>query len=131
MPANTSPIFTLTPRVDGVQYTSTDTTTKKTIFTPGTNGSRIDGITVASTDTAAVLLNVYLNDGTTDFFLGSVNVPAGTGYSGGARVDVLASLGTPATGALVLPSGRTLKAACNATMTASKVLDLLVQGGDF
>jgi hypothetical protein len=130
MAANTSPIFSLAPFGTGAQFTSTDTTTKKTLYTGGTNGSRIDQINVCTNDTAAVNLQFYLNDGTTDFYLGYVNIPAGSGYPSVAKVDALPTL-CPNLGYLVLKSGAILKAACNATMTAAKTTDVCVIGGDF
>jgi hypothetical protein len=46
-------------------------------------------------------------------------------------VNALATINTPATACLVLPTGYTLKAACLATMTAAKTLDIVCLGGDY
>jgi len=130
MAANTSPIFELTPTQKGQSWASGDTTTKKTIQTGGTNGSRIDSIMCSTDDTAAVNLAFYINDGATDWYIGNVNVPIGSGYTTVARVEALATL-APATGYLLLPSGYVLKANCVATMTAAKIATAVAMGGDY
>jgi hypothetical protein len=117
--------------VAGTQFTSADTTTKKTLATAGANGTRIDGILVSSNDTAAVNLQFYVNDGSTDFYLGVVAIPAGSGYTTIARVDAIATLAPANVRALILKGTYVLKAAALATMTAAKVLDCLVCGGEY
>src|SRR5256885_103126 len=92
MAANTAPIFELAVISPSVQIAPADTTTKKTIKAGGANGTRIDEIYVSSTDTAAVVLNFYLYDGVTDFYLGDVTVPIGAGYTTVARKDCMAVL---------------------------------------
>lgn len=131
MAGNTSPIFTAAPKVAGVQFTSTDTTTKKTLVSGGTNGTRIESVFCSTNDTAAVALNFYINDGTTDFYIGVVNLTAGAGYTTVTRVDALTSLGLSAFRALFLPTGYSLKVDCNATMTSAKTTDVVAMGGDF
>jgi hypothetical protein len=130
MAQNTSPIFELTVTIKGVQFTSADTTTKKNIQTGGANGTRIDVIFCSTDDTTAVNLAFYISDGTTDFYIGNVNVPAGSGYTTVARVEAMAAL-SPVLGYLVLPSSYVLKANCVATMTAGKTTDVVAMGGDY
>ncbi len=130
MPANTSPIFELVTTDKGVQFTSTDTTAKKSIQTGGTNGTRIDSIMCSTNDTVAVNLAFYINDTVTDFYIGNVVLPIGAGYTTIARVDAIATL-SPTLGYLVLPSGYILKANCVATMTAAKTTDAIAMGGDY
>lgn len=130
MAQNTSPIFELVPTDKGVQFTSADTTAKKTIQTGGTNGTRVDAIYCSTNDTVTVNLAFYINDGSTDFYIGNVNLPLGAGYTTVARVDAMTTL-APTLGYLVLPSGHILKAACVATMTAAKTTDVVAQGGDY
>lgn len=129
MAANTSPIFQLKPLpVGGAQFTSADTTTKKTICTGATDGTRIDAIYVCSDDSAAVNLMFYLNDGSTDFYIGNVNIPAGSGYTTVVRVDAMSTL-APSLGYIWLEASKTLKAKCLATMTAAKTMDVVPVGG--
>jgi hypothetical protein len=130
MAANTSPIFELTVTSPIVQIAPADTTTKKTLKAGTTNGSRIDAIYVSSTDTAAVVLNWYMNDGSTDFYMGDTTIAIGAGYTTVARADVMGTL-APTLGYIVIPNGYTLKVAANATITAAKVVDVVSQGGDY
>ena len=130
MAANTSPIFELTVKNAGVQFTSTDTTAKKTLYTGIGSGGRIDSIPCSTNDTAAVNLAFYINTGGTDYYIGVVAVPIGSGYTTVARVEAMTTL-SPTLGYLVLASGDILKAACVATMTAAKTTDVAAQLGDY
>lgn len=131
MAGSQAPIFEAVPRCDAVTFTSSDTTTTKAILAAGTNGTRIDGIIITSNDTAAVNLQCYAYNGTTDFYIGVVAVPIGAGYTTVARVDGLAVLAPAQTGALILPTGYSLRMACLATMTAAKTVTVTIQGGDY
>jgi hypothetical protein len=130
MAAGTAPIFETVVRVLGIQFTSADTTTAKSFGTIGSNGTRIDSIMCSSNDTAAVNLAFYINDGSTDHYIGVVNVPIGSGYTTVARVEGMSTL-SPTLGYLVIPSGYTLKTGCIATMTAAKTADVVAMGGDY
>jgi len=130
MAQNTSPIFELVPTEKGVSFASGDASTKKTIQTGGTNGTRIDSIMCSTDDTAAVNLAFYINDGATDFYIGNVNLPIGSGYTTIARVEAMRTL-APTLGYLVLPASHLLKANCVATMTAAKITTIVAMGGDY
>lgn len=130
MAANTSPIFEKAPKVIAAQFTISDTTTPKSLGTIGSEGMRIDSIMCSTNDTTAVNLSFYLNNGATDFYIGVVNVPIGSGYTTVARVEALNTL-APALGYLVVPAGWTIKAGCVATMTTAKVTDVVAMGGDY
>lgn len=130
MTANTSPIFELTLKNAAVQFTSADTTTKKSIITGGTNGTRVDSIPCSTNDTTAVNLAFYITTGGTDYYIGNVNLPIGSGYTTVARVDAMTTL-VPTLGYLVLASGDVLKCNCVAAMTAAKTTDVLAYGGDY
>ena len=130
MAASTSPIFEAAVRVLGIQLAIGDTTTPKSFGTIGANGSRIDSIMCSTNDTAAVNLAFYLNDGSTDHYIGVVAVPIGSGYTTVARVEAMSIL-SPSLGYLVVPSGYTLKAGCVATMTTAKTTDVVAMGGDY
>lgn len=130
MAANTSPIFEKTSAPTGLQFTSADTNTKKTLATGGADGTRIDSISLCSNDTAAIVLNFYLNIGGTDFYIGCVTVAIGAGYTTVLRQDAIPTI-APLLGYLWLGSGHILKCACNATMTAAKTLDVVALGGTY
>lgn len=131
MTANTSPIFEVGPNSAGVQILPADTTTKMTLITAdATDGSRVDAINVTSTDTSAVVVNVYVNIGGTDYTRGSVSVAAGAGTLGAATVDLVPTLAATL-GYIPLPPGAILKVAANATITAAKQVDFVASYGDY
>lgn len=131
MTANTNPIFELTGYNSGVQFTSADTTTKKTLATgKTTEGTRIDSIMCSTNDTTTVNLAWYLGIGGTDYYIGNVNLPIGAGYTTVGRVDAMLTL-APTLGYLILKDGVTLKCNCVATMTAAKTTDVVAMGGDY
>jgi hypothetical protein len=130
MSAGTSPIFEAAICVDAVQFTITDTTVAKSLGSIGSNGTRFDSIMCSTNDTAAVNLAFYLNDGSTNHYIGVVAVPAGSGYTTVPRVEAMSTL-SPKLGYLVVPSGWTLQAGCVAAMTAGKTTDMVASGGDY
>ncbi len=130
MAAGTAPIFETVVRVLGIQFTSSDTTTGKSFGTIGSNGTRIDSIMCSTNDTTAVNLAFWINDGSTDHYIGVVNIPAGSGYTSVIRIEALTVL-APTLSYLVIPSGYTLKVGCVATMTSAKTTDVVAMGGDY
>jgi hypothetical protein len=130
MAQNTAPIFELVTKNAGVQIVPADTTAKKTVYTGGTNGSRIDLLAVSSTDTAAVTLIWYKTIGGTDYHIGDTVIPIGAGYGAVALVDAVATLAA-ILGYLVLGSGEVLKVAATATVTTAKQVDVVAQLGDY
>ncbi len=131
MAGNINPIFEAAPNVIGSSFAIGDTTTKKTLFTAGANGSRVDAIWICTNDTTAVDLAFYITHSATDHYLGVVNVPIGSGYTSVAKVDGLTALLTATLDYLPIAAGDLLKAACLVTMTTAKVTDVIVQGGDY
>lgn len=69
MPANTSPIFPLTPKAEWCTLTTANTAkdgtgTVGTCFTAGTNGARVDFLKVRALGTnVATVLRVFVNNG--------------------------------------------------------------------
>lgn len=131
MAANVDPIFGAVVHSGGAQFVNADGTTKKTLFTAGTNGSRIDSISACSNDSAAVEMGVYLNDGTTDHYLGNIHLAVGAGYTTVAKVDGITALMPTALPYLDLPTGWSIKVAPAGTVTAAKVVDIVGIGRDY
>ena len=119
--------------VVGKRLTSSDTTSYVTLYTSATNDSVVKSITVTTTDTSAVNLKIAINDGTTDFLLGTVRVALASGTDGAvASVDILGSSLLPGlprdlNNRTILPlkNGYILKVGCLATMTAAKQTDVI------
>jgi hypothetical protein len=117
-------------------FQNSDGTTSKAIFTGGANaGSRIDTVTITSTDTAAQVMNVYSNDGTTDHPIGTVNIPAGAGTVANTPAVSLLTLANlswlPASGSMWIQANEPIKLGMQSAVTASKTIHVRVEGGDY
>lgn len=129
MPANTSPIFTLTARSDVAQVTAANgnrdgTGTIVTVAAAGANGTRIDLIRVqAIVTTTAGMVRLFIHDGTNmrlykELPISAVTVSATVdGYSVNYRPDE----------PIVLPSGYSLRASTN----NAEAMNVFIHGGDF
>jgi hypothetical protein len=139
MAKSTNLNFTQNLKLSGVKILPADTTTLKTLFTAGTDDSVVKAINVQSTDTAAKIVNLYVNDGTTDFLIGAVNIPLRSGDTGtAATIDLLGgtlmpSLPYDANGKriLPLPAGDSLKVSVQATVTAAKEITVVCMAEDY
>jgi hypothetical protein len=139
MAKSTNLNFTQNLKLSGVKILPADTTTLKTLFTAGTDDSVVKSINVQSTDTAARVVNLYVNDGTTDFLIGSVNVPLSSGNTGtAATIDLLGgtlmpSLPYDANGKriLPLPAGDSLKVSSKTTITAATEITFVCMAEDY
>lgn len=117
--------------------------TYKTIYTAGSNGSKIVGINVTTDDGSAThVLTLVLTRSATDYVLGAYTLPVNSGTDGSAAtVDLLA--GGPSTlikglpfdndgqRYLFLESGDTLRLTFATALTASKRINVLTIGADF
>jgi len=136
MPANTTPIFALTPVVTTGQTITTANTAKDgtgtvvTVYTAGVNGSRIDSIKIRHTGTSvATVLRIFINNGLTNatpanntLFM-EYSVPAATLTEVAAQIDMVVPLN------LNLPAG--YKANCTIGTTVAAPLALTGYGGDY
>ena len=135
MPANTAPIFSLVVQTSAATITNADGTGEKTLVTAGANGTRIDVVSITSTDTAAVMLKVLVHDGTTSYAVGEIAVPAGAGTNGSALAVKGLSLAflpwLDASGSLFLRTGWSLRVAAKAAITSTKTVTLVAFSGDY
>jgi hypothetical protein len=133
MAKSTNLNFTQEINLVGKRLTSTDTTTFVTLYTASTDDAVVKSLTVTTTDTAAVNLKIAINDGTTDFLLGTVRVALASGTDGAATtVDVLGSSLLPGlprdlNNRTILPlkNGHILKVGCLSTMTSARQTDVI------
>jgi hypothetical protein len=131
--------FTQNVKLSGVKILPADTTALVTLFTAGSEDSVVKAINVQSTDTAARVVQLWVNDGTTDFLIGSVNIPLRSGDNGtAATIDLLGgtlmpSLPYDANGKriLPLPAGYILKVNSQATVTAAKEITFVCMAEDY
>ncbi len=127
-----APIFVGTPNTCVAKFVNADGTAKKTIFTAGASGGRVEAILIASNDTAANTALLYVSNGGVDYLLGSVSIPAPTAPAI-TQVNALAGCAwtSPMDGGFVLKNGDTLKVSLNAAVTSLKETSVTVIGGDF
>lgn len=114
-------------------------TTPVTVYTGSTNDAVIKSIIATSTDTSAVNLQLFVDDGTTVCLLGTVRIPAASGTDGATgTVDILNSSLLPGlpvdmNNRRVLPikAGYILKAAPLVAVTATKEVDLFTVSEEY
>ncbi len=129
MPANTTPVFTLTPihamSSIGTANTGRDGTgTVGTVYTPGTNGGRIEMVrVVAAGTTTAGVVRLFIYDGSTYFLIKEIMVLAVTPST---SVEVANYEWVP-TVPILLPTGYSLRASTN----NSEVFKVHVEASDF
>lgn len=132
MAANTSPIFALTAQVEHITFVNADSTTPKTIFTAGAEGSVLKHINVVSDDTSTVNMQVFIDDGAS-FILGTVPVVTLSGTDGtNPAVDLMNSSLIPGSAdGIFVPNGQTIDVAPLAAVTAAKTVTLVAIGIDY
>ena len=82
--------FTQNIKLTATTIVNSDSTNKKTLFTAGANDSIVKSLHAISDDSAAKVVNIYVNDGSVDNYIGAVNVPITSGTTGAiAAVDLL------------------------------------------
>jgi hypothetical protein len=139
MTANTAPIFGLTPKVQGTDFTNATGTTVTTIYTAGSNGCRILGINAVTDDTSANDVNLYIQVGGTgtNFNIGGKRVAIASGKVVASTIASVQLLDTGqitsllADGTLQLGAGDVLKAGVVAAVTSAKTLSIVVQAIDY
>lgn len=129
-----------TPKNGKVQIINGDGTAQKTVYTAGANGSKVTGLILESTDTAAHDIAISITNAGTSYTLGTVSVPIGAGFSGtvpsvsGFNSTQLPGLPTDSDGNpyILLQSGDTLTVAALVAVTAGKIINVnAVAAGDF
>jgi len=139
MPISNKPIFPQTITTGATQIAPADTTSLKTLYTAGVNGSRIDNILATSTDTAARDLQFVITIDAVDYVLGTLSCLANSGFTNAVAIlpvlsdSKFAALSQDGNGnkVLFLASGAVLKVKSLTTVTAAKVISVLAQGADF
>jgi hypothetical protein len=133
MPNTFTPPYPQTINNVAGQILPADTTTKKTIYTAGSNGSILKSLGATSTDTSSRIVIFYINvgGGGTDEPIGAVTIAITAGTDGvTAALDCLRSALMAWTSfdafgnkVLYLKASTTLKVACTTTVTTAKELD--------
>ena len=124
----TSPNFAATPKVGAVVISSADTSRTApsnvgTVFTAGSNGSRIDEINVVAAGTSTDnVVRLFLFNGSTYFLLDEVYIAALTPSASAPVVTNTLTFNN-----FMLPSGWSLRATTNNAESYS----IIAFGGDF
>ena len=131
--------FTQNIKLTATTIVNSDSTNKKTLFTAGANDSIVKSLHAVSDDSAAKVVQIYVNDGTNDNYIGAVNVPITSGTTGAiAAVDLLngtlfPNLPYDANGkrVLPLPAGYIVKVSVQAAMTSGKTMYVTCMAEDY
>ena len=134
-----TPIFPATIKSSVQQILPADTTAFKTLYTGGTNGTRIDAIFLSSTDTTNRDIQFYVSIGGTDYLLATVLVSQGLGntnnvYSINAFQNLsfqMLNFDPNGNRYFYLEASAILKCKCTTTVTAAKVVAIHTQAGDY
>jgi hypothetical protein len=134
MPANTAPIFTLTPVIASAQVSAANTNrdgtgTVVTVVAGSTNGRRIDRIKIKATvTTTAGMVRLYIDDGTNVRLWTEVPVSAITVSASQPGFETNLGPTDPYAPLLVLPSSSYI---LKASTHNAEAINVQVFGGDF
>jgi len=140
MAGTATPIYPQTIKNWAVQILPADTTTLKTIVTGGTNGSVVEFVNIASTDSVARDVKLWLNDGTTSYLLMTISIPANSGNTNAlTSIAPLNSTtlfgGVPFNNSgnkfIYVANGWTLRINSTVTVTAATAINIVAHGGDY
>lgn len=133
-------VFIQQPGLGLANIVNADGTTKKTVVTGGTNGTKVTSLTLTSTDTSSRVVQVWVTRSATSYCLGSVTVAITAGTDGvTAGVSVLTNTLLPGIPVdndgqayLILAASDTLQVAVNTgAVTAAKEIDAVAVKADF
>lgn len=137
MAAATTPIFPEAVETAAQDYVNADSTSYQDVVTAGADGCIVYTLQAATDDTAAIEYSVAVQrDGAgTNWLLGTVNVPAGSGNAAATpAVDLLDPSkikGLDADGHLILGGTDKLRVAPKTAVTAAKTTYVVASYGDF
>ncbi|WP_233343626.1 hypothetical protein [Burkholderia cepacia] len=139
MAGTATPIFPQTVKNYVAQILNADASNVKTLVTGAANGTKIEAITVASTDTTARDVQLVMTISSVTYVLATVSIPITAGSVNSVpSVDILRSaqwpgLSSDASGNKILyvANGAVLGIKALTTVTSGKELDALAIGGDF
>lgn len=140
MTVTATPIYPQAINSSSQQILPADTTTLKTLYTAGTNGSKVESILLTNTDTAAAYaIQFSVTISATTYLLGTVNVPLSSGNTIAApSINALQSSNLPLSfdafgnPYLYLASGAVLKINSLTTVNSGKIVSAIcTAAGDF
>jgi hypothetical protein len=139
MAANTNPIYPLAPKNIVAQLTNASGTNAVIVYTAGANGARIDALSLTNSDTVAHDVALIINNGSTDYTVGTfaVAIGAGTASTIPAKAvlsdsNITCTVTDPfGNKVLYLQAGYVLKLAMVSALASTKVANAAGLAGDF
>lgn len=139
MAVSYNPIFPQSIKNAVLTFVNADGTATKDLITAGTNGSKVELLTVASTDTADRDMNLYVTISAVAYLLTTVKIPLTSGFTNALpAIDVLRHTQIPGlvydsngNRVLFLASGSKLSIAMPVAVTAAKTITLFTAYEDF
>ncbi len=139
MAVTATPIFPQSIKNVTKTILNADGTAWVTAYPGGTNGSKIEGVYVSSTDTAAHDLQMSITIGAGTSLYTTINIPIGAGNTGTVpAINILASAqlaslpkdsnGNPY---LYIGNGNSLQFSSVVAVTAAKTLQIITIAGDY
>lgn len=101
------------------------------LTTGAQSASRIDAISVVNNDVVDHIIWLSVLSTSDDNRLGSVNIPARTGFDGTNSIDLVATLAPPALGAFMLANGTQIFIGTDDTLAGTALLSANAVRGDF
>lgn len=133
-----APIFPGSINAGQQTFVNADGTTKKTLLTAGSSGTRVDTISATSDDTSTRVMQLWVTTGGVDYLLGEVSITLGAGSDGTTKaISVLNVTDLPwvrdegGNKVIYLESGEVLKGMMKVAVTAAKTIYLRAQGADY
>jgi hypothetical protein len=140
MAVTATPIYPQALATAVQSYANADGTTIKTILTAGANGTKITAVTISSTDGTNRDMKFYLNDGSTNHLLCTVQVLANSGNTNAiAPVDLFRATMCPGLSfdsngnrELFLKTGWSFRAGSAVAVTAAAAIAVIcTSAGDY
>lgn len=141
MPKTTTLPITQTVAFGTANWTNSDpANTAKTVLTAGPNDTVVKCIQAMSTETAnARVLDVLINDGSADQWLGAINVPVNSGFNGTVTAvdllnpQILPGLPYDANGKRVLPlkANHSVKVRNQSQLASGKEITVIAIAEDY
>lgn len=142
MAVTATPIQPQAINVGVITIVNADAQAQKTLFTAGANGSKVEALTIASSDTVARDVAIYLTRAAVNYLLAAVSIPIGAGQPAAPAavpaVDIFRSAQIPGLAYdafgnkyLYLKSGDTITINAPVSITAAKTVTAFAQGADF
>lgn len=130
-----SPNFVNTPNVSATRFQNADGTTAKTVFTPGSNGSRVHAIFATGDETTDRQITIALKQSSVSYVIDRFTLASGTTSRPISYWNVLDATRLthldPNDPGIILTAGQTLEANIETTISGSRNIYMFVHGGDF